>query len=333
MNLRLLTLSCLLIFTVFLLPKNGLSQDTNTEFGYFKLVTNAPNSFVIVDNNLDHVYELSKVDSIKLEPGKHHFYVIVKDASDLELQLTIEPGLTKSYLRNIFSFSKNSKSSYDRFKLGYNFTFITDSNSIVYINGTEVGTGSYSDFLMNGKYSIKAIHPEFGELKKNITIKSHEDSFLQRYNTKPKLLSSGFKWIPSVAYFAKGESLKGAFTLAGIGAAFTGIMLQQSSFDDNRVKFDEATRNYNQSSTTTDLLEYRSQVYKYQDAMDTNNKNSTLFAIAGALIYGYSTIDGLRKPRQGYKVSDSINIQPTFAQQSTNGSTHYGFGFKMALTH
>ena len=332
MNLRLLTLSCLLIFSVFLVPKNGFSQDANAEFGYFKLITNVSNNFVIVDNNSDQVFELSKIDSIKLEPGKHHFFIIVKDAPDFETELTIEPGSTKKYYRNIVSFSKSSKSSYDRFKAGYNFTFITDPNSIIYINDERVGMGDYSGFLLNGENSVKAVHPEFGELKKSVTITSYENSFLQRYNTKPKLLSSGLKWLPSVAYFAKGEKTKGAITLAGLGATFSGIILQRNNFNDNKLKFDEATRNYNNSTDVFDVKKYREEVVKYQDAMDSNNKNITLFAIAGALVYGASTLDGIRKPRQGYNVSDTINIKPTFAQLPTNGTNHYGFGFKMSLT-
>ncbi len=331
MNLRLLTLSCLLIFSIFLIPKNGLSQDNNAEFGYFKLITNVSNSYVIVDNKLDRIFELSRIDSIKLDPGKHHFFIIVKDAPDLETELVIEPGSTKKYFRNIVSFSKTNKSSYDRFKIGYNFTFITDPNSVIYLNDEKVGMGDYSGFLMNGKNSIRAVHPELGELKKNITITSYENSFLQRYNTKPKLLSTGYKWLPSVAYFAKGEKTKGAITLAGLGAAFTGIILQRNHFNDNKLKFDEATRNYNNSSNVFDVRKYSEEVVKYQDAMDSNNKNITLIAIAGALVYGVSTLDGIRKPKQGYKVSDTISIQPTFAQLPPNGANHYSLGFKMSL--
>ena len=331
MNLRLLSLSCLLIFSVFFLPKKGFSQEKNTEPGYLQLITNAPKSYIVVDRNLDQVYELSSLDSIKLAPGKHHFTIFVKNASDFETELTIEPGITKKYHLNITSFYNANNSSYELLRIGNNFTFNTDPNSVIYINGKEVGMGSYSGFLLSGKNKIKAVHPELGELKKTIKINSYKGNYLARFNERPKLLSTPYKWLPSVAYFATGEKLKGGLTLASLGAVFTGIILERNSFNDNKLLFDEATYNYENATNILEVRLYRKEVVKYQDAMNDNNKNITMFAIAGAVVYGISTLDGIRKPKQGYKISDTFNIQPTYTQLHSNGLTHHGIGLKISL--
>jgi len=274
--MRILKKSFFFLLIIFSLPSIAIAQDSNQ--GQLMIHVNLPEPFYLV-NGTDLINAV-KVDSgevIDLTAGLYTFTIVSEFVDNHSFKVQIIPGEQIDYSYRFTVFRIDYRSSFVQLENQENLVINTDLDSEIFLNGKQIGKHYASLLVKPGVYEIETVHPTFGKLTDKIEVSWYETIYFARFNQPQFANASGFNYMPGAGYLINGEKDKAIFTYLTMG------FLVGSYFSLDR------------------------KIREQSPIFDINKleRLQTASLIGLGVVYVLSTIDGARKPRNGYPGDDS----------------------------
>lgn len=318
--LRLLKIFAFLIVS-FLWTEYAIAQETkiSTQNGWVKISINIPEFHVVVDDKLLDAIYMRNGDSLKLDIGHHSLRIISRVSSDYQTGVWIRKNKTTTK-RVQLTITKRPRSSYQLIENEINYRITTDSESTIFIDDEEIGTGYSEVFLNPGVYKLKTVHPEYGSLTKRIKADYYDVRSIQRFNENPNTFNPILRLIPGYSYIKNREYGKAVVTYSGITVLTSAVIFLNRDFERESDFYDLYYDQYLNASSYEEatVMTYRSK--RALSEMSRIDKQITVGLIGIALIYLGSTIDGFIKPKSGYKWSNENRIKAGMDLETQHGS-------------
>ncbi|MCP9290476.1 PEGA domain-containing protein [Gracilimonas sediminicola] len=254
----------------------------------------------MVDKKFENPHLIKRGDSVRINPGKSHITVVWRTINDHSFTINAKPGETVGR-QIVHTFPPYPKTSYKAIIGEPNLTIITDPNSSIYFDGEYVGEHIAKVVALTGKHKLVIKHPEFGSLTKRIDTKIYEQTHIERYNKSPSDLSFATQLLPGAAYVSKKQNYRAGVTYGLLAGLSIQLFRQQKAYTNKKNEFSNWKQLYNRSQTTEELIEYREKAEKAQRNLDKISEKFNAYLLGLGAVYIISTLDGIRKPRQGYK--------------------------------
>ncbi len=296
---------CWLIFgtIIFFSSANLFAQTDDQSYGFVQFDFNLDEIFIIIDDDLVNARKYDPEEVVKLKTGTRKITVVNKDINDFNYKLDIYPDSTIVSEFNIRSFTRRPKSSYNVLNEQRNVIINTEPEGQIYFNDELVGIGTYADILPIGKQKIEVVHPEYGSLRISLKPSQYRIQEISRYNQNFNPPNIFQRILPGGSYLANKQKYKAAITYASLGVlGYLAYDLNQS-YNNLNDSFEINQFNYLNAQSILEADIYRNAANEDLDNMDSKNTQlkSTLIGIGA--VYLITTLEGLRKPRDGYKAS------------------------------
>lgn len=318
--LRLLKIFAFLI-VFFLWTEYAIAQETkiSTQNGWVKISINIPEFHVVVDDKLLDAIYMQNGDSLKLDVGHHSLRIISRVSSDYKTGVWIQKNKTTTKRVQV-TITKRPRSSYQLIENEINYRITTDSESTIFIDDEEIGTGYSEVFLNPGVYKLKTVHPEYGSLTKRIKADYYDVRSIRRFNENPNTFNPIMRLIPGYSYIKNKEYGKAVVTYSGIAVLTSAVIFLNRDFKRESDFYDLYYDQYLNASSYEEatVMTYRSK--RALSEMSRIDKQITVGLIGIALIYLGSTIDGFIKPKSGYKWSNENRIKAGMDLETQHGS-------------
>ncbi|MEQ9092022.1 MAG: hypothetical protein RIE52_13090 [Balneola sp.] len=325
----------LLLFVV----NNGLlAQDVNDssenqDSGKLVISTNLEEFYVVIDHDIKGFQKISSGDTLELKKGIHSITLVWETIRDYEFSIFINPNEVAEKNLTIYQFSNPISNSFQLLENRENVSIATDKNSEIFINGESIGTEQATLFLNPGKYDLFISNPDHGSLNKTLSVGYLEYSSLARYNKNPNPIPIYKKLVPSLGYFARGDSKEGWITLGVLST--TGLLVLQSryAFESYESRYNQAVASYRNAESPQLALRYRREAESLNNDMEKANRATLRYTLLSSLIYLYTIIDSSIKPKEGYKlISNYKSLSRVNLQLAGNHfRTHLSLNFSFRL--
>lgn len=312
-------------FILFLFSSSQIAAQ-NTEFSnaWLKVISNLQQYYVVIDQDFEHPHLINRGDSIKVAPGSRHITIVWETVNDKTFTINAKAG--KTIDRQIFhAFPTNPRSSYKTIVSQTNLIITTDPNSSIYMDGKYLGKGDAQVLRKPGAYKLLIKHPTFGSLKKKISVNTFHVKYIERYNRDPEPGIEVFNFIPAGGYIQNRQSIKTAITYVSFGAGITALIYLNNSYkkhDNNRMEFIDQ---YSEASTIKDAVFFRIMAEREIEEIEQINNTMKNIGIGMIALYVLTTLDGMRKPRDGYKKTSNLNTKFSLQSLQTNGNIYPSF--------
>lgn len=313
------------LFSFFLGPKTICAQENSSstkEYGWFALKTNLDQFYLIIDGDFEHSILARQDEKIKLESGARNLLIVWENINDKELTVEISPDSTTSELIVFSSFHRNPNTSFRILQAGRNLEISTDKKSDIYIDGKQVGTSTAELFLPEGDYELFIKHPESGSLKKKVHVSTRKITSIKRFNEKPNSPSFALRLIPGMSYVSNNQKGKAITTYSLLLGSLSAAFYTTLEYDKKNEEYNNQYALYLNSDNSNDAIRYRKNALSTLNKMESLNTQLTVFTVSAITIYLASTIDGLRKPRDGYRTTKAINTQLGFNKSIWNSNLY-----------
>ncbi len=293
--MRILKKSFFLLLIIFTLQSIAIAQDSNT--GQLLIDVNLPKPFYLV-NGIDLLNAI-KVDSgevIDLSAGLYTFTIVSEFVDNHSFKVQIIPGEQIDYFYRFTVFRIGYRSSFVQLENQENLVINTDIDSEIFLDGKKIGKHYASLLVKPGIYEIETVHPTFGKLKDKIEVNWYETTDFARFNEPQVTNASAINYMPGASYLINGEKDKAIFTY------FTMSILVGSYFS--------LDRKIREQSPIFDITKLE--------------RMQTASLIGLGVVYVLSTIDGARKPRNGYP-GDNSKLELTSLGLNQNLGPSAGF--------
>ncbi|MFV1884255.1 MAG: hypothetical protein ACMZ7B_07200 [Balneola sp.] len=279
---------------------------------WLKISTNLENFYLVVDDDFKNSFYLTSGDSILLPVGRHELRIVWRNINDFTTSVTIVDSRTTSRRIVLSSFmTRPTASSYQILENQQNVNVVTDAESEIFLDGDYVGTEYTELFLNPGKYKIHIIHPVHGSLKRTLKIDPQKYISVARFNENPNPLPFGKKLIPGYSYLSNKQYKKAALTYSGLILLTGAALLSNSDYNRKNNLFQSLNREYLTSNNSQRVVALREEIQGTLNEMDELNTRITAFTLGAVTWYALTTLDGLRKPKDGYP--GNISVQPQFS--------------------
>lgn len=287
-------------------PENPISEN------WLKISTNLENFYLVVDNDFKNSFYLTSGDSVLLPVGRHELRIAWRNINDFVTSVTIVDSRTTSRRIVLSNFTTSpTTSSYQILENQQNVNVVTDAGSEIFLDGDYVGTEYTELFLNPGKYKLHIIHPVHGSLTKTLKIDPYKYTSVARFNENPNPLPITKKLIPGYSYLSNKQYKKAVLTYSGL-VLLTGASLHfNSEYNEKNKLFEELNAEYLNADTPERAIALRREAQNTIQEMDKLNTRITAFTFGAMAWYALTTLDGLRKPKDGY--SGNISFQPQFS--------------------
>jgi len=289
----------LVIISVF--PEFLYAQTEGQEYGFVKFDYNLDDIFIIVDDELSSAFKYDPELLIRLEEGERKITVVHKDINDFSYRIDVYADSTTVSKVNIQTFTRNPKSSYAVLNEGRNIVINTEPEGQIYIDEELIGTGTTSSILSPGKYELMILHPEHGVLKTSLNASQYKIQEFSRFNQNHNPPSTFQRFIPGFSYLNTKRYMRAALTYISLGTVAYLALDNNSSFNDLNRKFDEYQFNYLNAESFVESERNRIAALNTLHEMEVKRDRLTYSLIGFGIVYAISSIDGLRKPKGGYK--------------------------------
>lgn len=294
-------------FQVSLAQANNENQEKN----WLKISTQIEEFYLVVDNDYLNSYHFASGDSILLPIGRHELRMIWRNIDDYVSYIEIRKDQTAVKHVTFTSFKTSPNTSYQIIESQQNVSIQTDPNSSIYIDGQFKGT-QYSELFLNpGKYELYIESPEYGSLTKTLSVGYTEYTYIAQYNQNINPIPTYQKLIPGASYLSTRQYTKATVTYLGL-IALTGTALYfNSNYNSKADLFEKQSQRYLEANNPQLAIALRLQAQNTLKEMETLNTRITWLTIGAVAWYGITTIDGFRKPKEGYK--GAITLRPNLA--------------------
>ena len=269
-KLRLLILSCLVVFSLFI-SNDVAAQSKMTGKLYFDV--NLPEPFyVVLNDDLINAQKISPGDTLSLPSGLYDITLISYFIDDEYFEQYVDANSITRIHRNYQKFRILHRSTFTQLENRANLAIKTDPGAEIFIDGEKVGIENSSLLLNPGKYTVKSVHPELGTITNKVKISYAETELLNRYHTNQSTRSPGLYFLPAGGYIITEQTNKVIFTyltLSALGVSYFTI--------DNKLRESD---------------------YIYDHDRLRTLQKASLYTFGA--VYLLTTIDGLRKPKGGY---------------------------------
>jgi len=298
---------------------NESDTDSETKIeklkGFLLISASVDSFYVAINDNFEDVYHITKTDTISLEQGAHKVRIFQKYYRDTVSSIDVRPDTLTRIDTVLLPFRDLTTlkyySSYPRVYWDAPIMVKTDPDASLYIDGDYIGTGIGRISKGTGYFSIRSELPT-GQI---ITESFYADNskygtFLVKefYHRPEKLITQFLSLIPGASQIYKGTKIKG-YTMLGASILGTGISLYfHTNYVDNYNKFKDTQVRYKRSNDPNRAFELGDLASKQLDDATTNANLRDVFLYGTIGIYVYSLIDGLIKPKIGYR--EKIKLDP-----------------------
>lgn len=289
----------------------ALSQITNSTFGKVRIELNIDDAFIIFDNDFTKSYKYRHQQIFELPEGDRKITIVHPQMNDFTSKIKIIPDSLVIFKLKTYSFRENPQSSYYVLSQNKNFEFKTESQGKIFIDNKFYGIGKLSTIINPGKHILRVEHPVYGFLTKKIIINTKEILSLQRYNHNKDEFPLALKILPGGAYLNNKQFYKFGITTIGMSSLAMLLSKNYAQIRDHKSDFNQIEVLYLNTNSKTEIIRYRNELKDIQTNIK-NKKNTINTAwIVTFLLYGITTVDGLRKPKEGYKIKKTnFNIDP-----------------------
>lgn len=285
---------------------------------WLKVRTNLDQFYVIIDNDFSQPYLLWNNDSLAVSPGEHEVTLVWKEINDYSSSYEFEENKTNLVQVRFGNFPIQPHSSYRTVLDGYNLRIITDERSTIYYDGEVVGVGQAELISEDGKHTIFIEHPEFGSLQQTIETNTYRKFRYARFNEDPSILSPALEYLPGGAYFSSRQYKKALITSIITTGLIANLIVQQNRYSNFESDFSTWKKAYNTAETSKDAVLYRQKVRTAEQNLKDTGLNFNITLATLAAVYLASTLDGFRKPKDGYSHS-SVSWKPKVGISSSSG--------------
>ncbi len=329
-----LGLLSLFVFANLLFAQNSTSESIpdnsstgNSNIGYLSIEADVDSFFVVLDNNFKQAVQVSNNDTLAVATGRHSVRVIKKYYKDSIFKTEIKGGevsRVRTNLLTIKDLNKPSKklSSYPRLAWNASLVVKTDPEATIYINDKNVGTGIGSTNIV-GPAKIRTELPSGVSTSKFMVLKETSQAFYveELYNKPEKGKAMRLSILPGASQIYQREYLKG-YLLLGTTLLGAGLYLKKES--DYQKQYDKYRKVLSGYAGYIDSGEPDKAQSAYQAALVEEDKANQIakvrdYALYTTLgIYAFSLIDGLIKPKNGYRKTIEIDPYIDFNRQTFN---------------
>lgn len=248
-----------------------IAQDSNV--GKLVVNVNLPESFYLINgNDLINAEQIDSGSVLDLEAGLYSFTIISKFIDDFKFRVQIIPNQINTYSHAFKTFRIGYRSTFEQLENQENLVISTDKLSEIFINGEPIGK-HYASLLLNpGTYNIKTIHPTAGSLEQEIEVKWNETFFFTKFNEPQFANATSINLIPGGGYLINGQKDKAIVTYLTMGLLIGSYFTIDRKIKDQRAIFN----------------------------LQNLENLQTISLVGFGLVYALSTIDGMRKPKNGY---------------------------------
>jgi len=321
--------SILLLFSIIsTLPayaQNLTSQPdtTDAEFGYIQLTTEVDSFYVVInrDYNQPRFVEFADLDSLRLEAGVNHLTIIKPYHFDIRLNTQVFSDSTRRLGINLREFLDNDRnkysSSYPRLVWGGRVMIRSDSDTELFINGENAGMGM-AVLEQPGTYEIAGRAFDSKTFRTNVNV-SNEPQFeiVDFYYRPDRSRARVFSFIPGASQIYKGQTVK-AGVFIGLTAITGGLALnERSKFEDTDRRFFQAGVAYGNALDPQSALELGNRIEELDSERSRFARNRNRLFGGLAAIYAVNVIDGLLRPRMGYREGVSFDPYLDFERGAT----------------
>ena len=223
-------------------------------------------------------------DSVLLPVGQQKVTLVSYYLDDLFLYPVIEANKTTLIKQEFSTFRIDHHSSWRYLKSEMNLIIQTDTESTIYIDDEEIGRSASVLLLDPGVYQLRIEHPTEGSLKQKLAVNYAEGTSVSRYNVNPIKFNPALKILPGAGYLLNGQNQRAIGTylgLAGLGYALL-----------------STTQKYNEGKNEYDF--YGDYITISEKHLNTLKRNRDLSRYGLLGFYLLTTLDGFRKPKNGY---------------------------------
>jgi len=299
------------------------SDATDAEFGYVMFSTEADSFFVVVngDFNDPKFIESADTDNLKLETGTNYLTLIKPYHFDFNVNTDITADSTQTLDVNLRKFRDNERnkysSSYPRLAWGGRVMVQSDSDTELFINGESAGLGMV---VLNEPDSYEISGKSFDGTTFRRTLEVTDDpefEIIDFYYRPDRRRAIEFSFIPGASQIYKRQRLKAGLF---IGLTTTTIALalnERRKFIDADNRYAETGLDYVFETNPRRTLMLGNRLEELDVERNRYLRNRNRFFAGLAAVYVVNVIDGLRRPRMGFREGVTFDPYLDFEQGST----------------
>ncbi len=314
--MRIAVFRVLLFLFLFPLAQKSIAQ----EKGWIKFDFNVDYIYVLIEEETTSdevdVYYVTPGDSIEVSTGLKKMRITYQFMIDELSEAIVEAGKTSYKFFNFSNFGRKIPNSFRNAASEYNVLIHTEPNGEIYVNGIKKGKGMAQLYLTNNRHSVEIRHPDYGDLKFDVSPKNYINRTYGYYNRNPHDRSLAFKFLPAGAFISNKEHVKTGLTLAGF-AFLTYLFIDNNNrYNELESELNELQSNYLSARTSNSAIIWRETIERSGLTSDLSQLNDErLYLIGSAVLWhGLTTYLGFKKPTRGYI---SYDLAPSFSQMLT----------------
>lgn len=312
--------------------KTSASEDS-ISYGFLSITTQLDSVYVVINDNFRNVYHLANRDTISLKTGKQRIRIIKKYYDDLITTVTIKPDTVSEINTNLLPFRGfryyKYYSSYPRIFWGAPVIIKGEQDARLFVNGKFAGQG-LARVDTTGYLTVRSELPD-GQIK---TKSFYVDDGLQTfhvitfYQRPQKNKAYYLSILPGASQIYQNNKLKG-YVLLGASIIGSGLAIKfNQDFTNQYQKFEDTQRKYLTATDPQSAFELGNLADKQlrNAKLDANLRNAFMYGTIG--IYIYNVVDGLLRPKMGYrkklKIDPYVDFDPRYKKQ-IGVIAHYNF--------
>lgn len=278
-------------------------EEDSAKTSWLKIITNLNQFYTVIDGNYLEATLMKPGDSLRVKPGNRKISIVWKNINDFTFTEDISANTTFKKQITFASFPDKPRTSYKVITGEPNLRIKTDLRSSIYLDGEFIGKHTVEVLAMTGNHKLVITHPKYGSLSKKINTKIYGNTSVVRYNKSPSNLSFAAQLIPGAAYTSKKQYTRAGITYGLLGTLTVALIKQQSNYSKKHNTLMKLKQFYDNSQTTNKAINARWKVENVQDELNKIAQRFNSYLLATGIVYLISTLDGIRKPKHGYKHS------------------------------
>ena len=294
---------------------------------WLKLDLNLEKFYLILNNDFNNVILFSSGDSIEVPAGRNNIRIIWENVSDHSRTVNVKPGETDYSFINLH-ISRFAKSSYELIESGRNTAITTDLGGEIFIDGKHEGTDYTELLLQPGYHDLRIEHPEYGDLSTRFMVNKFVITEIARFNKNPNPMAFPLHFVPGAAYLRNKQYNKATYTYVALGTLTSLAVVFNNKYETKEDEYDILYEEYLTATTVGNAIEKREKALSKREELKDLNTMLTISFVSILGTYAITTLDGMRKPKEGYRGPSNFVPLIGMSRNPISGSTYPTLVFK-----